>query len=66
MTLNLDDVRKEIDQADQDLISVLARRMALVKQVGEIKSREGTPVYVPERESQLLAKRRAEIGRAHV
>ena len=44
MTLNLDDVRKEIDQADQDLISVLARRMALVKQVGEIKSREGTPV----------------------
>lgn len=60
MTLNLDDVRKEIDQADHDLISVLARRMALVKQVGEIKSREGTPVYVPERESQLLAKRRAE------
>lgn len=62
MTLNLDDVRRKIDEADRDLISVLARRMELVRKVGEIKSREGTPVYVPEREKQLLEKRRNEAS----
>ncbi len=60
MNLTLDQVRAQIDENDSELLKVLRRRLELVKQVGVIKSREGTPVYVPERELSLIEKRRAQ------
>lgn len=53
-------LREQIDALDQQLIDLFAKRLALVKQVGEVKSIHGLPVYVPEREAAMLAKRRAE------
>ncbi len=60
MNLTLDQVRAQIDENDSELLKVLRKRLELVKQVGVIKSREGTPVYVPERELSLIEKRRAQ------
>lgn len=62
MNLTLDQVRTQIDENDSELLKVLRRRLELVKQVGLIKSKEGTPVYVPERERSLIDKRRAQAS----
>lgn len=59
MSNELDQVRLEIDNTDAELLAVLKKRLGLVARVGEIKSRIGVPVYAPDRESAMLAKRRA-------
>lgn len=59
-SLDLDQLRQEIDQTDQALLGLLKKRLDLVHQVGEYKSQHGLPVYVPEREASMLAKRRQE------
>ncbi|WP_022941393.1 bifunctional chorismate mutase/prephenate dehydrogenase [Psychromonas hadalis] len=56
----LSDLRDKIDAVDQQLIDLLAQRLKLVGEVGEIKTEHGLPIYVPEREASMLAKRRAE------
>ncbi|HET9452030.1 MAG TPA: chorismate mutase, partial [Aggregicoccus sp.] len=53
-------LRDEIDAVDRQLIELLAQRLALVGAVGEVKSRHGLPIYAPEREASMLARRRAE------
>lgn len=57
---NLADLRDQIDAVDQQLLQLLRQRLALVGQVGHYKSQHGLPIYVPERERDMLAKRRAE------
>ncbi len=56
----LDLIRQEIDETDQALLALLKKRLQLVHKVGEFKSQHGLPVYVPEREAEMLAKRRKE------
>ena len=62
----LKDIRKEIDSLDQELIEIFAKRLALVKKVGEIKHQQGLPIYVPEREADMLQARREEAQRKGV
>ncbi len=62
MSTGLDEIRARIDENDRELLRVLRNRLDLVREVGHIKSRDGTPVYVPERESSLLDRRRREAG----
>jgi chorismate mutase/prephenate dehydratase len=50
----LDQVRKNIDQIDQQLIDLLSQRSELVHEVGVIKKAEGLQIYAPEREAALL------------
>ncbi|MDM7859969.1 bifunctional chorismate mutase/prephenate dehydrogenase [Alteromonas sp. ASW11-36] len=54
----LSSLREEIDQLDSQLVDLLKRRAAVTAKVGQVKSQTGMPIYVPERESQLIAKRR--------
>lgn len=56
----LDNLRVQIDSLDSQLVALLAQRSALTRQVGEYKSEIGMPIYVPSREAELIAKRRAE------
>lgn len=56
----LDLLREKIDEIDKNLLALLAKRLALVSEVGELKNRYGLPVYVPEREASMLACRRDE------
>lgn len=56
----LNALRDQIDEVDQALLSLLKRRLQLVHHVGEVKLTHGLPIYVPEREAEMLAKRRQE------
>ncbi len=50
----LDEVRKKIDILDNELIRLFSERALVAKEVGEIKKREGLPIFVPDREEALL------------
>jgi chorismate mutase / prephenate dehydratase len=47
-------LRAQIDALDRELLALLNRRAALALQVGEIKKREGSAVFRPEREAQVI------------
>ncbi|QJR79840.1 bifunctional chorismate mutase/prephenate dehydrogenase [Alteromonas pelagimontana] len=59
-------LRKGIDELDSQLVQLLAKRAELTTQVGQVKAETGMPVYVPEREKALIAKRRAQAEEAGV
>ncbi|MBG3014580.1 bifunctional chorismate mutase/prephenate dehydrogenase [Proteus faecis] len=58
MAEELQGLREQIDQVDKSLLSLLAKRMQLVAEVGEVKNRYGLPIYAPDREAAMLASRR--------
>jgi len=51
----LDPIRKEIDEADRQLIQILARRFDAVKRVGSVKRVEDAPLLDTERERRIQA-----------
>lgn len=54
MSQELSRLRVDIDAVDHQLLELLNRRAALANQVGEIKRAEGSPVFRPEREAQVI------------
>ncbi len=52
--LDLGALRARIDTLDRELLGLLNRRAALAQAVGELKKREGSPVFRPEREAQVI------------
>jgi len=54
MAKNLPQLRTEIDALDQQLLALLSQRANLALAVGEIKRHEGSPVFRPERETQVI------------
>jgi chorismate mutase/prephenate dehydratase len=50
----LAELRTAIDTVDRDLLALLNRRAALANEVGDIKRAEGSPVFRPEREAQVI------------
>ncbi len=53
-TVNLADLRVQIDALDQQLLAMLNQRARIAEQVGEVKRREGTSFFRPERVAQLI------------
>jgi chorismate mutase/prephenate dehydrogenase len=64
VSASLSELRTQIDQLDQQLIALLAERAGLTRAVGEYKHRNRLPLYVPEREAQLLGERREQARAA--
>ena len=54
MTKTLAQLRVDIDALDRQLLSLLNQRAGLAGEVGEIKRAEGSVVYRPEREAQVI------------
>ncbi|WP_309681944.1 prephenate dehydratase [Polaromonas sp.] len=54
MARTLPELRDLIDAADIELLTLLNRRAALANEVGEIKRAEGSTVFRPEREAQVI------------
>jgi len=52
MTLN--ECRDAIDALDDNLLELLTKRMEVVQEVGRIKHKDGSAIYRPEREQQIL------------
>jgi len=61
--MSLDELRKQIDAIDEELVAMLNRRAEVVVRIGKLKNAEGTPVYAPDREKVVFDKiRRANKG----
>lgn len=56
----LADLRQSIDAVDNGILQLLAKRKELVENVGDVKADKGLPIYVPEREVDLIKARRSE------
>jgi chorismate mutase / prephenate dehydratase len=57
--MTLEELRKQIDEVDAELVELLNRRAEIVVEVGRLKSADGTPVYSPDREKRVLDKIKA-------
>ena len=66
LSSRLGELRNEIDQLDSQLVDLLAKRAKVTTEVGQIKAETGMPVYVPEREKDLIASRREQAQAAQV
>ncbi|GAB3358121.1 MULTISPECIES: prephenate dehydratase [Giesbergeria] len=49
-------LRVQIDSIDQQLLTLLNQRALVAEQVGEVKKREGTPFFRPDRVAQVIDK----------
>ena len=54
----LAELRAQIDSLDEELLQLLAKRLNVVHKIGEVKLQHGLPIYVPQRESEMLQKKR--------
>ncbi|WP_109078731.1 bifunctional chorismate mutase/prephenate dehydrogenase [Aggregatibacter kilianii] len=54
----LAELRAQIDALDQELLQLLAKRQQVVHKVGEVKQQHGLPIYVPQREAEMLQRKR--------
>jgi chorismate mutase/prephenate dehydratase len=52
--MDLDQLRREIDGLDSQLVELLNQRARIVVEVGKLKANDGSPIYVPQRERQVL------------
>ncbi len=56
--VDLENLRREIDNTDRSIVSLLARRKELVMRVAEVKKERGLPTHHPAREEDLISARR--------
>jgi chorismate mutase/prephenate dehydratase len=54
--MSLEDLRKRIDEIDQQLVQLLNERAQVVVEIGKLKNKTDKPVYAPDREKEVLAK----------
>ena len=55
--MKLEDYRNLLDQIDNQILTLLQERAAIVKRVGELKSRTGVErIYAPHREREILSR----------
>lgn len=54
MNASLADLRLQIDALDRQLLELLNQRAQVAQEVGEVKKREGTPFFRPDRVAQVI------------
>lgn len=54
MAKTLPELRTLIDALDQELLALLNQRAALAHEVGEVKKVDGSPIFRPDRETQVI------------
>ena len=59
---SLADLRVRIDALDAQLLDLLNRRARVAEQVGEVKKRQGTPYFRPDRAAQVIEKMQRSNG----
>ena len=52
--MELNDIRNQIDQIDDQLVGLFVQRMNLSAQVADYKKQNNLPIYVPSREREIL------------
>ncbi len=54
--VDLTALRCEIDEIDRKLVQIVSDRARIVVQIGKAKRGDGTPIYAPHREKEVLAR----------
>lgn len=54
--MNLEELRRQIDALDEQIVDLLNQRAKIVVEIGRIKAAQGVPVYSPDREKAVLGK----------
>ncbi|KIM09615.1 MAG: chloride transporter [Sulfurovum sp. FS08-3] len=62
--MTLEKLRKNIDKLDDEILTLLNKRMEYVHQVGELKGKDGGAIYRPERE-QAIMERLTKLSQSH-
>jgi chorismate mutase/prephenate dehydratase len=52
--MELQDLREKLDKIDQQLLSLFLARMDVAGEVAQLKKQEGSPIYRPDREREIL------------
>lgn len=60
--MDLSELRKEIDQIDEDLIRLFCKRMNVSSKIADYKKATGSPIYHPGREQEILQKVAQKVG----
>jgi chorismate mutase len=61
--MSVEEWRRKIDEIDRRLVELLNERSRCVLEIGQLKKVDGTPLYQPDRESEVLdAVERANSG----
>jgi chorismate mutase-like protein len=53
--MKVEDWRRRIDEIDRKLVELLNERSTCVVEIGKLKKVDGTPLYQPDREREVLA-----------
>ena len=54
MTQNLEELRKEINNVDDNIIELLAKRKNIIKEIALIKKELNKPIFDKNREDELI------------
>ncbi len=60
--MSLEELRKRIDELDDQLVQLLNERARIVVEIGKLKNKTAKPVYAPDREKEIFA-RIAEVNK---
>ena len=60
--MDIKDLRKEIDQIDDELVRLFVKRMGVSAQVADYKKANNLPIFVPAREREILKDVAAKAG----
>lgn len=60
--MDLNELRNEINQIDDEILRLFLRRMDLSRQVADYKRANGLPIYHPQREQEILKKAADKAG----
>lgn len=53
----MEELRREIDRIDSELLSLIAKRLEVAKKIGEYKKKNKIPIRDKKRESEIVNKR---------
>ena len=59
---HLEELRRQIDSIDDELMGVLARRMAISREIGQLKQMHSLSVVQPDRYRELIERRVSEAS----
>jgi len=65
-SLGIHRLRGDIDQIDHQIVRLLSRRQGLALEIGRVKAYRGLPIYMPDREAELLVMIEKEAERAGI
>ncbi|MHA2407274.1 MAG: prephenate dehydratase [Candidatus Ranarchaeia archaeon] len=67
---SLKNLRKDVDELDTKILSLLNQRAGIIKNIGQLKEEENTPIYDPTREKKvihkLLANNKGPLSNNHI